>query len=625
VIRHRSLPPELEEQIIEKAEGNPLFIEELTKSVLESELADSVGDPNAAGSRFHVLAVPASLRDSLTARLDRLGTAKQVAQIGSVIGREFSEALLAVVASDLSTSLRAALAVLETSELILASRQGPSVTYRFKHALLQDAAYATIPRSRRPHLHGLVAAALENGFPLTAETQPELLAHHFAQAGRTESAVDYLLKAGKRSIEHSDNLGAIGHLTHALELLQAYPDNPQLKRATFQVEVMLSQAMIAAYGYAAPRTREVLLRARMSIDDSTDLPQKFAVLYGIWASHYVAGEMAKQRTAAAEFMTQAEQCSDIAIQCIAHRLVGTASVMMGEFATGCNWLKQAWALYDPEHHADYRYQYVQDIGATSLCYLSWALWHLGYVDQASEAATKAMMLAEKLSHPQTIVYTICHARGFMDLFRRRSEDMESYAAAVVSICKENGLFHWVNCGNILDGWAAVCAGQVYQGTETLREGVAAWQVAGARLWMPMFLMLEAEAYSKAGRDDVALDTIERAVAVCEENDERWAMPEVLRIKARLLRSAGRSKSSQIEAILLESLKIARYQQARCWELRTSCDLSRLWQRRGQNIKAFELLQSVYDQFTEGLDTEDARDARGILQSLREDLRRSRRS
>jgi predicted ATPase len=141
----------------------------------------------------------------------------------------------------------------------------------------------------------------------------------------------------------------------------------------------------------------------------------------------------------------------------------------------------------------------------------------------------------------------------------------------------------------------------------------------------MFLMLEAEAYSKAGRDDVALDTIERAVAVCEENDERWAMPEVLRIKARLLRSAGRSKSSQIEAILLESLKIARYQQARCWELRTSCDLSRLWQRRGQNIKAFELLQSVYDQFTEGLDTEDARDARGILQSLREDLRRSRRS
>jgi predicted ATPase/class 3 adenylate cyclase len=622
VVGQRAMAPEVEEQIIDKADGVPLFVEELTKSVLETELAENANDRHVAG-RFPLLTVPASLLDSLTARLDRLGPAKEIVQVGSVIGREFSQPLLAVVVRGSAVSLRAALTQLEASELVFPSQQSPDVTYRFKHALLQDAAYATLSRVKRQQIHSLVADSLENGFPLTVETQPELLAHHFAQAGLTERAVDYLLKAGQRSIEHSANLGAIDHLTRALELVQALPDSPQRKRAKFQVEVMLGQAMIAAYGYAAPRTREALLRARTIIDDSTDLTQKFSVLYGIWASHYVAGEMAKQRAAAAEFMAEAERTADIAIQCTAHRIVGTAAVTMGEFATGCSHLRQAWALYDPERHACYRYQYVQDIGAATLCYLSWALWHLGYFDQASEAAAKALKLAEKLSHPHTIAYTICHARGFMDLFRRRSEDMQSYAGVVISICNENGLLHWVNCGNILDGWAAVCAGQVDKGTETLREGLAGWHKGGARLWMPMFLLLEAEAEAKAGRNDTALQVIERAIAICEENGERWAIAEVLRTKARLLQSTRRASSLKIETMLLDSLEIARRQQALCWELRTSCDLSRLWQRRGQGKKALELLQSVYDQFTEGFDTADLRDAQALLRNLRRDLRHRR--
>jgi predicted ATPase len=623
VIGHRALLREVEEQIIDKADGIPLFIEELTKSVLESELAQNIDDRYIAAGPLPLLAVPASLLDSLTARLDRLGRAKEIAQIGTVIGREFSQPLLAAVAPESATSLQAALAQLAASELVFVSRQSPDATYRFKHALVQDAAYATLSRVKREQLHGRVGEALEKGFPLTVETQPELLAHHFAQARLTERAVDYLLKAGQRSIEHSANAEAIGHLTRALELLQALPDTPQRKGASFQVDVMLGQAMIAAYGYAAPRTRETLLRARTLIDDSTDLAQKFSILYGIWASHYVAGEMTKQRAAAAEFMGEAEKAPDVAIQCIANRIVGTGALTMGEFATGCNHLKQAWALYNPERHAGYRYQYVQDIGAATLCYLSWALWHLGYVDQASEAATEAMKLAEKLSHPHTLVYTICHARGFMDLFRRRSEDMQSYAGLVISICNENGLLHWANCGNILNSWAAVCAGQTDRGIEALREGVVGWQKGGARLWMPIFLMLEAEAYAKTGRKEAALQVIERAIAICEDNGERWAIAEVLRTKARLLQSTRRASSLKIETMLLDSLEIARRQQARCWELRTSCDLSRFWQRRGQSKKALELLQSVYDQFTEGFDTADLRDAQRLLENLRRDLRHRR--
>ena len=241
---------------------------------------------------------------------------------------------------------------------------------------------------------------------------------------------------------------------------------------------------------------------------------------------------------------------------------------------------------------------------------------MGYVERASEAATEAVKLAEKLSHPHTLVYTICHARGFMDLFRRRHQDIPSYAGLVISICKENGFSHWMNCGKILDGWAAVCRGQVDTGIEVLREGLAGWEKAGARLWMPMFLILEAEAYGKWGRDEAALQAIEWALATCEDSGERWAIAEVLRCKARLLLSARRANHAAIERVLLKSLEIARCQKARCWELRTSCDLSRLWQRRGQSKKALKLLQSVYDQFTEGFDTADLRDAQKLLRNLR---------
>jgi predicted ATPase len=619
VIGDKALPRELEEEIICKADGIPLFVEELTKSVVQSGLVQDVGNRYVVPGPLPK-AVPASLLDSLTARLDRLGRAKEIAQMGAVIGREFSQSLLAAVEQDPSNSLKSALAQLKASELLLASRRGANTIYKFKHALLQEAAYATLPKAKRQQLHSRVARALQNSFPLTIETEPELLAYHFGQAGLTERSVDYLLRAGRRSIEQSANAEAIGHLTRALELLQALPETPERKRATFLVEVMLGQAMIAAYGYAAPKTRQTLLQARTLIDDTTNLAQKFAVLYGGWASHYVAGKTAKQQSLALDFLAEAERTSSAALRCIAHRIVGTADLTMGEFATALNHLKRARALYDSEQHASYRHQYGQDIGTSALCYLSWALWHLGYVDQASEAAAEAMKLAEKLSHPHTLVYTICHARGFMDLFRRRYQDIQSYAALVISICRENGFSHWMNCGKILDGWAAVCRGHVDTGMESLREGMAGWQKSGAGLWMPIFLTLEAEAYRKSGRDEAALQAVDRSLAICEESGERWAMAEVLGCKARLLLSARQANHAAIENVLLKSLEIARRQQARCWELRTSCDLSRLWQRRGQSKKALKLLQSVYNQFTEGFHTADLRDAQKLLRNLRGELR-----
>jgi predicted ATPase/DNA-binding response OmpR family regulator/class 3 adenylate cyclase len=617
----KELPQEVEEQIIDRTDGVPLFVEELTKAVLESELLQNAGDQYVATRALPALAVPSTLLDSLTARLDRLGPAKEVAQIGALIGREFSHQLLASVVPLSANSLKAALARLAGSGLIFVSADLPNAIYTFKHAIVQDAAYAMLPRQKRQQIHGRIADTLENSFPYMIEAQPELLAHHLAQAGSIARAIDYLRKAGQRSIERSANAEAIGHLTGALGLLQALPNSPERKQTRLDLQVMMAQAMIASQGYAAPSTQRILLQAKELIDQSTRLSQKFAILYGIWACHYVAGEVDKQRVVALEFLAEAERTDDTAVRCVAHRILGTTYVTMGEFAASLNHLKQARALYDAKYHADYRHQYGQDIGAAALCYLSWALWHLGHFDQASEAATEAMKLAEELSHPHTLVYTICHARAFMDLFRRRSEDMQSYADLLVSICNENGFSHWRNCGRILDGWAAICGGHADSGTEVLRNAVAGWQKGGARLWVPMFLILEAEGHVKAGRDEVALQTIEQALGICEDTGERWAMAEVLRTKASILLSTGRANSDEIEAILLDSLEIARRQQARCWELRTSCDLARLWQGQGRNREALKLLQSVCDQFEEGFDVADLKKAKALVRCLRREVTR----
>ena len=283
VIGDKALPREVEERIVDKADGIPLFVEELAKSVLESELVQDAEDRHSTSGPLPPLNVPATLLDSLTARLDQLGPAKEVAQIGAVIGREFSHPLLAATAPESANSLQSALAQLVASGVILQRSELPDATYTFKHVLVRDAAYDTLCRGSRQRLHSRVADALEKNFSLTIKTQPELLAHHLEQAGLIERAIDYLRKAGQRSIERSANAEAIGHLTQALQLLQSRPDSPQRKRTAFALEVMLSQAMIASYGYAAPKLREALLRARALIDNSTDALQKFSVLYGLWS------------------------------------------------------------------------------------------------------------------------------------------------------------------------------------------------------------------------------------------------------------------------------------------------------------------------------------------------------
>ena len=249
-----------------------------------------------------------------------------------------------------------------------------------------------------------------------------------------------------------------------------------------------------------------------------------------------------------------------------------------------------------------------------MCYLSLALWHLGYVDQASQLASKAVSRAEEISHPHTLVYTLCNARGMMDVFRRQSDDTKSYAGVVTSLCSEHAFPFWAAGGQIFAGWAAINQGEVDAGVDELIRGLAAWRKTGARLWLPIFLALQAEGHFKSGRNQAALDSIEQAVATSDETGERWAIAEILRIKANLLLATGRGRR-EVERLLIESLEIARRQQALFWELRTSCDLGRLWQEQGRNKEALKLLGTIYGRFTEGFETTDLHHAKALIEGL----------
>ena len=608
------LPDQVIEQIVARTDGVPLFVEELTKAVVELRSHKSAAGEHPA-SLSSPPNIPETLAGLLMGRLDKVGDAKGVAQIGSAIGREFSYGLLAAVAEIPAPSLDSALARLVAPELIFVRGKPPNSTYIFKHALAQDAAYATLPSSERRQLHNRIARALEDKFPETVRTQPEMIAHHLAQAGRPEEATEYLRIAAQRAIEQSANAEAISHLTGALSLLHLLPDYAKHLRAALQLQTMLAQAMIAMCGYAAPQTREALVRARSLVGDRAGCPEKPPILYGLWAASYVGGVSSEQLSAASEFLTEAEQRGDAAALCMAHRAMGTSLLNRGDFAASLPHLQRACALYDPERHLALRIQYGQDIGAAALCYLSWALWHLGSPDQAEAIAFEALRRAEKLSHPHTLVYTVAHASCFMSILRRRPDDLQACADSVLSLCAEQGFSHWINFGRVCHGWVAVCRGEFDRGIEELLAGIAGWRATGSRLWLPMFQTLEAEAYSKAGRAQAAVQAIEEALEWSNKTGEKWALAEVLRLKAHLLRGAGKADDDDIERLFKTSLNIAQSQGAQSFGLRAACDLAKHWQSQGKRNKAVSLLRQSYEKFTEGFETEDLSEAGVLIRSL----------
>jgi len=490
----------------------------------------------------------------------------------------------------------------------------PQATYLFKHALIQEAAYQSLLRSTRQRHHQHIAQVLEARFPAICETQPELLAHHSTEAGLHEQAIGYWQKAGQRAIERSANLEAIGHLTTGLEVLKTLPDTPERTQQELTLHTALGVPLRATKGLGAPEVGQVYARARALCQQVEETPQLVPVLRGLWGFYELQGELQTERELGEQLLTLAQRVREVELLLVAHNVLGDTLIWLGEFAVAREHLEQGIALYHPQQHRSHAFLYGYDSGVHCLSFGAWALWYLGYPDQALRRIHEALTLAQELSHPFSLAFALAFA-AWLHQLRREGQAAQERAAAAIALSTDQGFPFWVAWGTILRGSALAEQGQRAEGIAQMRQGIAAWRATGAELQRPYYLALLAEAYGKAGQAEEGLSVLAEALTAVHKTGERQHEAELHRLKGELLLALSAEKHAEAETCLHQALDIARHQQAKSLELRAATSLSRLWQHQGKRQEARQLLAEVYGWFTEGFDTADLLEAKVLLEAL----------
>ena len=624
VTGNKPLPATIRLDIIERTDGIPLFVEEMTKAVLEAE---SQGDAQqtAAAIPPSALAVPASLHASLMARLDRLGAAKDVAQIGAAIGREFSYALLAAVVPKPEAALQSALNRLIAAGLLFRQGVPPHATYLFKHALVQDAAYGTLLREPRRALHARIAETLDSQFREIAESQPELLARHCTEAGLVDKAVSYWSKAGQRSLARSALAEAMEQLTRALEHLASLQATPAHRREQIRLQVTLINPLMQVKGYAAPETKAALSQARLLIHQSEALGEPlddplllFSVLYGFWVANYVAFNGGVMRGLAADFLALAEKQGATVPLIVGHRLMGTSLVCSGEMLEASAHLDRAVALYNPIEHRPLALRFGQDVRVAALSYRAMALWMLGYPTAALTDAELALADAREIGQAATSMYVLAHA-NWIYLWRGNYEEVDSLAGRLVTLAQDKGAMLWKAAGmaNLGGLFALTSNSDVLKAKaiETLSAGMTMWTSTGGTVWMPWYQAHLGKVRAELGQFDKAWSDVHDAVTAIESSQERWSEAELHRLAGEIALRSAEPLATSAEDYFARALAVARKQQAKSWELRAAMSLARLWRDQGKPQQARELLAPVYGWFTEGFDTLDLKEANALLAEL----------
>jgi predicted ATPase len=604
------------DEIVERADGVPLFVEELTKAVLESGDHDGRVAAVLAASPAATLAIPATLHASLISRLDRLGSiAKEVGQVGAVIGREFGYDLIELVAQRPTSELQAGLDRLAEAGLLFCRGVAPQASYLFKHALVQDAAYGTLLRARRQELHARVAAVLDGDFADLADRQPELLAHHLTLAGDTERAVEQWLKAGRRAIQRSANLEAIGHLRKGLELLTTLSDTLERARHELVLQTSLGSALAAAKGQGAPEFGEAYARARELCRQVGETPgQLFPVLFGLWYFHLARSEMQTACEIGQQLLSLAQSADDPALLLAAHRALGQNLSFLGEFTGARYHLERGITLYDVEQHRSLAHLYGQDLAVLCRSWACLGLWLLGYPDQALQQSRQALALASELAHPYSLCYALNWA-GMLHIYRRESQAVHERTERTIVVAHEQGFAMWKASGPILRGWVLAEEGRKTEGIALMRQSLVTWLATGTHLFRPYYLGLLAEACGKAGQAAEGMSLLTEALDAAHKTGERFYEAELYRLTGELLLQGFPLKVSEAENSFNRALDIARRQQAKSLELRAATSLARLWGEQGRRVEAHDLLVSVYGWFTEGFDTADLTEAKALLDEL----------
>ncbi len=617
---NKALPADVLAEIVERTDGIPLFVEEMTKAVLEAE-SEGAARRTAAAVPSPALAVPASLHASLMARLDRLGPAKEVAQIGSAIGREFSHALLASVARKSEAELGSALDRLVQAGLL--SRQGvpPQASYLFKHALVQDAAYGTMLREPRRALHARIAETLESQFAETAESRPEILAHHCTEAGLIEKAAGLWGKAGQRSLDRSALAEAAAQFTRALEQIATLPGTPALRREQIKLQVALITPLIHVKGYAAAETKAAAEQARSLIEQAEALGEPpedplvlFSVLYAVWVANLTVFNGDVICDLAAQFLALAEKQRATVPLMIGHRIMGLSLLFTGDIAGGRGHLDQTIALYDPAEHRPLATRFGQDVGVAALIFRSWALWLLGYPEAALRQAEDALANAREIGQAATLMYALFHVAIPYTLCGK-------YAAAaahdqeLVAIAEEKGSRLWKAGGIINEGSVLALAGRASDAIEMFELRDCCVDNGSDNFYFTLHLPHLARAHAELGQFEEAWRCIGEAVTAVETTKEKWCEAEVHRVAGEIALKSPEPDATKAQAYFERALSVARAQEAKSWELRAATSLARLWRDQGKRQQALDLLAPIYGWFTEGFDTLDLKEAKVLLNEL----------
>jgi predicted ATPase len=612
----KTLPQEVLVQIVAKTDGVPLYVEECTKSLLESgQLTVIDGHYELLGS-LSTLAIPATLQDSLMARLDRLVTAKAVAQYAAVIGRQFAYDLLQAVSQLDEATLQRELGRLVEAEIVYQRGLPPQATYAFKHALIQDAAYESLLKRTRQQYHQRIAQVLEEQFLETVEGQPELLAHHYTEAGLTEQAVGYWHKAGQRAGERLAHVEAIAYLHQGLALLQTLPETPERNQQELPVHLALGTSLIATKGSAAPEVAQTYSRAQQLCQHRDDPHRLFPALRGLWNYYNARAELQTAQALGERLLTLAEPTHNSAMLVASHEVLGRTLFWLGAVAAAHTHFTQGIALYTPQQRRASAFLYGVDAGVICQSYAAWTLWYLGAPDQGLTWSQDAVRLAQGMAHPYSLSFALRGATMFHQL-RREVRATQEHAEALISLTTEQDFPHWITQGAILRGWALVHQGQAKEGIEQMHQGLGAHRATGAEIVRPYFLALLAEVRSLIGQPESGLMALADALTLVDKTGERWYEPELYRLKGALLLQQSPDNQADAETCFQHALEITRHQQAKSLELRAATSLARLWQQQGKRQDAHDLLAPVYGWFTEGFDTVDLQEAKALLDALSE--------
>jgi class 3 adenylate cyclase/predicted ATPase len=603
----KPLPAEVVQQIVSKTDGIPLFVEELVKTVLESGLVREDADRYLLTGSLPPLAIPASLQDALMARLDRLAAVKEVAQLGAVLGREFSYALLQAVALLDEPALQQSVAQLVEAELLYQRGHPPQATYLFKHALVQDAAYQSLLRSTRQQYHQRIAQVLKAQFPYVIEMQPELLAHHYTEAGLAEQAIPYWQQTGQQARDRSANVEAISHFTTGIELLKTLPETPEHTQEALALYIGLGTVLRMTKGQAAPEVEHVYTQAYALCQQAGETPQLAQVLLGLWRYYNSRAQLHTAREYGETLLRVAQRANDPALTVLAHYTLGATWFYLGALPAARQHQEESIAGYTPDQRHPLTFRHEQWV--TCHYYNAWTRWLLGYPEQALARVQKALALTHALAHPYSLANSWCYA-AFVAQFRRDVPAVHEQAEAAVARSTEHSAPFWAGMGTSLRGWARAMQGQGEEGLAQIRQGIAAVRATGAAAFIPYLWTLVAEVADHLGRTEDALQALAE-----EQQEERWWEAEVCRLRGVLLLRQPGTPQAEAEIWLQRALDVARRQEAKSLELRAAMSLARLWQQQGKRQEAYDLLAPVYDWFTEGFDTADLIDAKALLDEL----------